>query len=187
MALLMRKIGVLIMFLLLMGMEARLARADNLQLPEQEIKAGLLYNFLKYIDWPPASANAPTINICIYGEDPFEGYLQPLAGRTVNQHEIQIHTLRDIHDIDACQLLFINADEQNHWPALLKILDRKNILTVSDSKDFVAQGGMIAFGRKDDKISVFLNPDALKAAQLHVQDRLLKLVTIAHGSSNGGS
>jgi len=162
------------------------ARAtENLQLHEQEIKAGLLYNFLKYTDWPSASMNgSSSITVCIFGHDPFEGYLQPMAGRTVNQRQISIRTIHSIENISTCHLLFINADERDEWPQLRDSLKGKTVLTVSDFDGFADAGGMIEFGKKGAHISVSLNMDAVTAARLHVQDRLLRLVTVVHSGGN---
>jgi len=168
---------------LLLG--AQVHAADGLHLQEQQIKAGLLYNFLKYTNFPtPSFTNPGTITICVFGDDPFSGDLQPIAGRTVNQREI---VLRSIHDIDAmanCQLLFVNEDEKSRWPRLHAALAGKNVLTVSDFENFTAHGGMIEFGHADNHIRVNLNMEALTAAGLRVEDRLLRLVTVVHGGTH---
>jgi len=161
--------------------------ADTLQLHEQEIKAGLLYNFLKYTNWPPAVMNdGSSTAVCIFGNDPFDGYLQPMAGRTVNQRQITLRMIHRIEDAGTCHLLFINADEKGHWLQLLDSLKGKSVLTVSDFDDFADSGGMIEFGKKDSHINVNLNMEAVTGARLHVQDRLLKLVTVVHSTSSGG-
>jgi len=78
-------------------------------------------------------------------------------------------------------MLFINADEKASWQKLHSSLLGKNILTVSDIHGFTSSGGMIEFSRKNDRITVLLNQDAINAAKLSVQSRLLKLVTVVRG------
>lgn len=152
--------------------------AESLQLQEQEIKAGLLYNFLKYIDWP--ANQPPSVTVCIFGDDPFNGYLDSMNGRIVNRHPIALRRIRVVTETETCKLLFVNADEQGRWPQLRTFLTGKSVLTVSDFAGFAAAGGMIEFGHKDNHISVNLNMEAVVAARLHVQDRLLRLVTVVH-------
>src|ERR1700722_3566878 len=134
--------------------------ADNLELHEQEIKAGLLYNFLKYTDWPADKTAGSSVVVCVFGDNPFGGYLQPMAGRTVNQREIVLNTIREMRDVEKCHLLFVNASEKDRWPQLLKFLDSKSVLTVSDFAGFADSGGMIEFGHKDNHISAVLNINA---------------------------
>jgi hypothetical protein len=183
MALLMRYCGLLtLMMILVCGFPACPRAETSLRLQEQEIKAGLLYNFLKYIEWPAGSGTeaSSTATVCIVGTDPFSGYLQPMAGRTVNQRTIKVRTVHDSGEMESCQLLFVSDGEKENWPQMKKSMDGKGVLTVGDFADFASSGGAIEFGLKDDHINVRLNMDAVAAARLHVEDRLLKLVTVVH-------
>lgn len=170
---------------LLLSCAALPARAQSLQLHEQEIKAGLLYNFLKYTDWP-ATDNVSAMNVCIFGNDPFDGYLQPMAGRSVNQRIIALRTIQVPDETTSCHLLFVADDKKSHWPQLFSTLKGKSVLTVSDIAGFADAGGMLEFGRRDHRISVDLNMQATRDAGLRVQERLLRLVTIVQPAAAGG-
>jgi hypothetical protein len=174
--------GICAVFLLLVAQTA-LAQAteDDLRLSEQEIKAGLLYNFLKYTQWP--SDTGTTIRLCIYGPDPFRGKLDPMQGRSVNRREIIVRKINRADEASGCHLLFINAQEKGRWPELRNSLNGKGILTVSDFSSFVATGGMIEFGYRDNHIAATLNIDAVHSAGLRVEDRLLRLVTVVHSGT----
>jgi hypothetical protein len=147
---------------------------ENLRLVEQDIKAGLLYNFLRYTQWPGAAPTASAL-VCVYGRDPFAGRLQPMAGRTVNQRTIEIRAVRSVPELDACSLLFIDAEARERWPALRDHLAGRAVLTVSDFSGFADSGGMIEFTRIDNRIGMRINTEAVGAARLVVQDRLLRL------------
>jgi hypothetical protein len=54
-------------------------------------------------------------------------------------------------------------------------------LTVSDIDQFAAQGGMVEFGREDQKIDLLINKNAVDAAGLNIQARLLKLAKLVPG------
>jgi len=150
--------------------------AENLQLVEQQIKAGLLYNFLKYTEWPedqaPMSREAV---VCLLGGDPFGGHLQPMAGRTVNQQVIGIKSVPEVAEIENCSLLVVHSDQQSNWPNLQRMLAGHSVLTVSDMPGFATSGGMIEFTRTDNRIGVTINTDTVTAAHLVVQERLLRL------------
>lgn len=155
--------------------------AENIQLYEQKIKAGLLYNFLKYTEWP-AENHVATLTVCIFGADPMEGYLQPMEGRTVNQRTIALRYVQAPEQARACHLLFVNGEEKDRWLQLQTVLTGKSILTVSDYEGFINDGGMIEFGRTDNHIDVAINMDAVNAAKLRVHERLLKLATVVSAS-----
>jgi hypothetical protein len=78
-------------------------------------------------------------------------------------------------DIGVCSLLFIHADQKPNWPELQRTLAGKSVLTVSDFEGFAVSGGMIEFTQLDSRIGVLINTEAVTAAHLEVQDRLLKL------------
>jgi hypothetical protein len=171
----------LVILIMLFCSQTAIAK-EGLQLYEQEIKAGLLYNFLKYTNWPAASFdNDNKINLCVYGDDPFSGYLEPMQGRSVNQRIIRIRNIHAINEIENCQMLFVNENNKSEWPELRNYLSGQAILTVSDIKSFTKEGGIIEFANTGGHIAVKLNEDIAREAKLSVQDRLLKLVTIVHG------
>jgi len=155
---------------------------DSLRLVEQDIKAGLLYNFLRYTQWPPQGQAADAV-VCIYGRDPFNGRLNPMAGRTVNQRTIEVRIIHDYSEVGSCSLLFVSADERSRWSALHAYLAGRNILTVSDYDGFARDGGMIEFTRVNSRIGVRINVDAVQGANLAVEDRLLRLANTVRTST----
>lgn len=160
--------------------------AGDLTLREQEIKAGLLYNFLKYTRWPDSSfSTSPSITVCIFGGDPFGGSLTPMEGRTVNQRAIALRQVREPEALEGCHLLFINAAAKKRWPELHRRLSGRNVLTVSDFAAFAASGGMIEFSRRGGHIGAKLNVEAVNAAGLHIEERLLRLVTVMTSTPQG--
>jgi hypothetical protein len=173
---------VVLVCVMVLGVDAAGAQ-DGRRLAEQDIKAGLLYNFLRYTDWPATAQRAVTIDVCLYGGDPFEGRLAPMAGRTVNQRVIAIRTVRTSAELGACALVFVNARERSAWPRLRAELSRRSVLTVSDYEGFARAGGMLEFTRVRNRVGVAVNVEAASAANLRVQDRLLRLAAIV--SSEG--
>lgn len=181
MALVIARLNVLFALLVACAVLAAPARADKVELIEQKIKAGLLYNFLKYTDWPAAPAGGEIL-VCLYGGDAFDGHLQPMVGRTVNQRPIAVRAVKTDAEVEPCALVFVRADQKDKWPGLHKSLGNKSILTVSDFAGFTSAGGMIEFSRAESRIEVKLNVDAVAAARLTVGERLLKLASVVHAA-----
>jgi hypothetical protein len=158
------------------------ARAEErLRLVEQEIKAAMIYNFLKYTDWPAASSG-PAI-VCLIGANPLGGRLAPMAGRTVNQRVIEVRAMGPDADTAPCALVFLDAEQKALWPKLKSALSGRTLLTVSDFDGFAASGGMIEFTRVENRIGVAINTAAVAGAHLSVEERLLALATIVPGGA----
>jgi hypothetical protein len=159
------------------------AAQQNVRLLEQDIKAGLLYNFLRYTDWPTIARDDQPVVVCVYGGDPFEGRLTPMTGRTVNRRAIEVRNVAGESDVNACSLLYVNAQRRDDWPQLRSRLARRSILTVSDYEGFARSGGMIEFTRTNNRIGVQINVGAARAVDLSVQDRLLRLASVVRTDS----
>jgi hypothetical protein len=164
-------------------MPSRDDMAKPVRLYEQKIKAGLLYNFLKYTTWPESSLpqDKKNLRVCLFGGDPFDGYLYPLEGRTAQKHTITIQQIDTIPAAENCHLVFIHKRERAELPQILAALGKHAILTISDITEFAEKGGMVEFATQgDQRIHLYLNKDSIQRSGLSVQDRLLKLTELVH-------
>jgi hypothetical protein len=155
----------------------------HLELFEEKIKAGLVYNFLKYTTWPAgimARSNGH-LRVCLLGEDTSDNYLYPLAGRTAQQYVITIAQVENVAQTGDCSLLFVHRSREDSLPALFRFLKGKHTLTISDIDQFAAQGGMVEFGKNNEQIDLLINKKAVDSAGLVIQSRLLKLARLVNG------
>jgi hypothetical protein len=148
-----------------------------LGLYEQKIKAGLVYNLIKYTAWPKTSVHQ-TLTICLLGGDPFDGYLSPLNGRMAQQATISINQINKITEAGHCHLLVIHKSQSNKLPELIEFLQTKNILTVSDMEKFSIQGGMVELATENSKITLYINNGNVTHNGLTIDERMLKLAKL---------
>jgi hypothetical protein len=66
-------------------------------------------------------------------------------------------------------------------PDLLSKLRGLNVLIVGESDDFLDAGGMINLVRRGRQITLEVNIDSIRAAQLKVSSKLLALATVKGG------
>lgn len=148
---------------------------------EYNIKAVFLYNFTRFIDWPPnsfRSADAPFV-IGILGDDPFHSAIdEAVAGEKAKGHSIIVQRYQNVQDIKNCHILFISNNEAGRLREILQALSNKNILTVSDIPEFATTGGIIRFMTKENKIKLQINLPASKDADLNISSKLLQLAEI---------
>jgi hypothetical protein len=147
------------------------------KLQENKIKAGLVYNFLKYTEWPKdVFGKTERIQVCLLGGDTFEGALDPLAGRTAQQNKIVVRKIDEPADFTRCNLVVIHQSQEDNISEVINAFNGQNILTISDIKGFVLMGGMVEFFDKNDqRIHLRINSIAVKNAGLRIGDPLLKL------------
>jgi len=169
--------SLLLMVSLLLGSAVAQDRAI-----EYKIKAAYLYNFTKFITWP--DSDALTFNICIVGADPFGKILSPIETRSVKNKPIKVTRFDRLNQAKQCQLIYSAEINKKILPGILTIQSLHPTLTVSDSKPFVQEGGMIAFLLKEGKVKLFINLPALRKSGLEISAKLLEVAEVYEGDSN---
>ncbi len=147
---------------------------------EYAVKAAYLYNFAKFVEWPPKAfptANAPLL-ICIAGDNPFGEALAALSGKTVVSHPVEVRHIPMATNLDQCHIVFIGRSEQGRFKTVLAKLVRLPILTVSDIGDFAQTGGMIGLVEAEQRIRFDINLAITRQSNLKLSSQLLKLATI---------
>ena len=144
-----------------------------------QVKVAFLYNFAKFVDWPPeafAGEKSPFV-IGILGDNPFGSMLeQMVAGRNINDRPITVQKFQgNDAAITNCQILFISGSEKTHFAAILQKLQGSSVLTVSEDGGFLGAGGMINFVVVAGKIRFEINDGNAKAAHLKISAKLLSL------------
>jgi len=148
--------------------------------PEYLIKAAYLYNFTKFVEWPPEAFkdNLSPINLYILGADPFGVTLDSIKNRMVQGRRLNIKHVNHIEEISGCHILFISASEKENLRSILRALKNSTILTVSEIERFGQRGGIINFILVENKIHFEINPDAAQQSGLKISSQLLKLAKI---------
>jgi hypothetical protein len=154
---------------------------------EYQVKAVFLFNFLQFVDWPADAfddAHSP-FRVCILGNDPFGHELDDvMAGEHLENRAILVERHTEVADTTHCHLIFIAEDSPARRQRSLAALQSKPILTVGESDDFAAQGGIIELNIQDKHIKLLVNLQAASDAQLRVSSKLLRKsqIVAARGS-----
>ena len=161
--------------------------AQDSQPSEYQLKAAFLFNFAKFVEWPPAAfaePNSPLI-IGILGENPFGDVLEEtVRGKSLNNHPLAVRTFRSVAESTNCHVLFISASEADRLPAILARLKGRSILTVGDTKDFVARDGIVGFTVDHKRLKLRVNLAAADAAKLTISSKLLRQADVVRGDAN---
>jgi hypothetical protein len=155
-------------------------------LPEYQVKAAYLYNFLKFVEWPESAFPDPLapIVIGISGDDPFGNSLpQVITGKTVQGRDLVIHKYHSGEDMRGAHILFISPSEKKRLPHILFSLRGSSVLTVADIEGFLEAGGMIQFLSENDRVRFAINVDASSRAKLKISSKLLSLAKVVGGNS----
>lgn len=157
---------------------------SNYAQPETEyrVKAVFLYNFTQFIQWPSSAFNSPMdpMVIGILGSNPFGNDLRvAVSGEKANGHYIIVNNYSNISEIRKCHILFITKEDTTDMEQIKALARSQYMLLVSDtSDDFLDKGGMIRFVTRNNKISFQVNLAAIRAANLSISSKMLRLAEL---------
>jgi hypothetical protein len=155
---------------------------------EYDLKAVLLFNLTRFVDWPPAAfaePDAPLI-IGIFGQDPYGKTLDDVVRpESYGHHKIQVVRYRTIEAARNCQLLFVCLDEQANLPRILREVSGRPVLTVGEFEGFATGGGMVRlYQSPEGKIRLSINLGAARGGGLTISGKLLRVAETINPGGN---
>ena len=147
---------------------------------EYQVKATYLFNFVKFVEWPPAADGRGTrpLTICVAERNPFGDSLReaiqgekvagrPLKTRVVSQPE------------SSCAVVFVPRGTAAG--RYLEAFRESPTLTVGEEAEFLAKGGIINFIVEGSHVRFEIEPAAAKRVDLRISSHLLRLARTAKG------
>jgi hypothetical protein len=148
---------------------------------EYQVKAAFLYNFAKFVEWPPEEFKTPKdpILLCVLGHNPFGTSLEDaIRGKNIDGRGFALRQVSNAEQAGACQILFVSSEDVKRFHSLERSLKPAGILTVGEMQGFAADGGIINFKLDGDRVRFEINLDAAEHAQLRISSKLLSLAQI---------
>lgn len=151
---------------------------------EYSVKAALVFNFVRFTDWPlDTFVDSPeTFNICVVGDDAILEAFGDVAGKRVKGRSIVVKRVRRMQRSDTCNLLFISGSDRSILPKIFAAVEGKSVLTIGEMSGFTEAGGVINLVKTENRIKFEVNLKAAQQAGLKISSRILKLATIVSGS-----
>ena len=163
--------------LLLLGLITPL-RADGPS-REYQLKAAFIYNFAQFVEWPDKAFAKPDspIVITVLGDNPFGNVLdQVTKGKQIRGRDIVVKYVQNPANVGQTQVLFVGAPHNQNAGEVLRGLS--GVLTIADTDNFMAAGGMIRFFSEDNKLRFEINTKATDKAGIKVSAKLLQLAKV---------
>lgn len=148
---------------------------------EYQVKAAFLYNFAKFVEWPPEAFKGPSdpIVIAVVGKNPFGTLLaEEVAGKTLLGRPFQVREVTNAQQASGCQIVFVSSSERKRLEALFTLIGKSAVLTVGETDNFAAEGGIINFKIDAGNVRLQINVGAARRQQIRISAKLLSLAEI---------
>lgn len=160
--------------LALLGCLAGPASAQSLS--EAAVKAGFVFNFVKFTQWPNSrEVDRSPLQVCAVDAQPLEGQLALLQGRAVGQRIIDVRVLVPAGEWKTCQVLFFSDADAPKVDAYIRALGNAPVLTIADVPNFVQSNGMIGMRLEDSRMRFDVNLGAAQRAGLQLNSQMVQL------------
>ena len=149
--------------------------ADSAAVLEYKVKAGYLFNFARFIEWPATCLPAPDSPFVIGvldGGEALPVVKTLLEGKKVDSHPVQVRTVtadqigRDIH------ILLVTRAAGKSPEEIRAALGNAATLLVGETEQFAERGGTVGFTREEESIRLSLNLERATEAGLKVSSKL---------------
>lgn len=152
-------------------------------LAEYQVKAAFIYNFTRYVEWPPEAMNSKdnAFTVCIIGQDPFGAAFSSVEGRAVGGRPLRVRREVRLEDSVHCQVAFIADSEERRLQPMLKVLSSAPVLTISDIEGFAEAGGAIGLFVAENRLQFDANFATLQRANLKASSQALRLARAVYG------
>lgn len=139
---------------------------------KHELHSMMIYNFLKYIQWP-ASANSGQFVIGVIGDDEVYNTLNAWYGEKERMGRLlRVKKLSSPSEAKDCQLVYIGFSASGKFEEVQGVVSTEPILIVTDKNGLGQKGSGINFKIVNNRLKFELNQSALSTSQLKVSSQL---------------
>lgn len=145
---------------------------------EHEVKAAMLYKFLSYVEWPPATFETEhePYRIGVIGSKALENELRRVTEeRTVNNRPIEIFTIRHTDRIEKNHMVFVGQKAEKILPSLTDLAEQECFLLVTENNDGIKGGSTINLRVINDRIGFDVSLTSANKCSFKFSARLLSV------------
>jgi len=146
--------------------------------PTHEIHAAMLYNFIKYVQWPN-EGEAGEFVVGVLGEDNvFNTLKQWYDGKPKGSKKYVIKKLSTAAEAAECHVVYVGKTKSRDFDQVKASTAGKSILTITDGSGMGQKGSCINFKVVDGKLKFELNQGVLTGANLKVSSQLSSMAIL---------
>ncbi len=169
----MKKITILSLFALLLFGQA----FGQTEKPIYEIHAAMLYNFMKYIQWPDDGGSEFVVGV-LGEDDVFNTLKNYYDGKPKGTKKFSIRKLTNASEAASCQVVYIGKNKSKEFDNVKNTIAGKAVLTVTDSFNLGKKGSCINFKVIDDRLKFEINQASMTSSSLKVAGQLSSMAIL---------
>jgi hypothetical protein len=146
--------------------------------PPHEIHAAMLYNFIKYVQWPNEGEAGEFIVGVIGDDNVFNTLKQWYDGKPKGSKKYVIKKLASPAETSDCQVVYVGKSKNRDFDSIKSSTAGKSILTITDGNGLGQKGSCINFKVVDGKLKFELNQATVNASNLKISSQLSSMAIL---------
>jgi hypothetical protein len=144
---------------------------------EAELRAAIIFNIARFVQWPPTALAADRFNICTVGSDAVVDGLAQLTDKSLHDLPVALRAVRRDAELEGCLVVYITSEQALKLAPISMQLQLSHTpgLTISDAPNFAASGGMVQLLTLDERQRFRINRHAAEKGGLAINAKLLQL------------
>ena len=146
-----------------------------------QLIAGYVLNFTKFVEWPAGSRSAD-LTICVTGNHPglYDALQSGAANTSVGSRHVAVRRIADVSSVRGCHVLYLEPVSPVH---VAQLTISAPVLTVSDGSGFAHAGGTIELFTQQNRLRFIINLENARRAGLRISSNLLQLAASVEGEA----
>ena len=146
--------------------------------PVHEIHSMMLYNFIKYVQWPNETDGGDFIVGVIGDENVFNTLKQWYDGKPRGAKKYVIKKLESAAEAADCQVVYVGKSKNRDFDNIKNSTTGKSVLTITDGNGLGQKGSCINFKVIDGKLKFELNQGTVNSSNLKVSGQLSSMAIV---------
>ena len=163
------------MFIILMMAGFAVTAQDR---PTHEIHAAMLFNFIKYVQWPNEGDGGEFVVGVIGDDNVFNTLNQWYNGKQKGSKKYVIKKLSSASESSSCQVVYVGKAKSKDFDDIMNNIGGKSILTITDGNGLGQKGSCINFKVIDGKLKFEMNQATMTSSNLKVSSQLSSMAIL---------
>lgn len=146
--------------------------------PTHEIHAAMLFNFIKYVQWPNEGEAGEFVVGVIGDDNVFNTLNQWYNGKAKGSKKYVIKKLSSADESSNCQVVYVGKSKNREFENIKNNINGKSILTITDGNGLGQKGSCINFKVIDGKLKFELNQATFTGSNLKVSSQLSSMAIL---------
>lgn len=145
--------------------------------PMHEIHSMMVYNFIKYIQWPDNSSDEFVIGVLGH-DDVFQTLSTWYGGKLKGDKKFKIIKYDKNSDLKGCHVLYVANQSSKHFEDIQQKIDKSSTLLITDKPGLGQKGSAINFKKVNNRLAFELNQGVIDASSLKVSRQLSNIAIV---------